>query len=61
MDIVFKENYFDEKAEASEDGSRLVFTASKSYPVSDSFAKKMQDKGLLVDNDSTNLKRHKRR
>lgn len=61
MDIFFKENYFDEKAEASKDGSRQVFTAGRGYPVSDSFAKKMRDEGLLVDNDSKNLKRHKRR
>lgn len=67
MDIVFKENYFDEEAEASEDGSKQVFTAGKLYPVSESFGKDMVGLELatqldeFVDTNTVNLKRKKRR
>ncbi len=46
MDIIFKENYLDDKAENSKEGAREVFTAGKEYTVLHSFGKKMVKKNF---------------
>ena len=46
MDIIFKENYLDDKAENSEEGVREVFTAGRKYTVLHSFGKKIIKKNF---------------
>ena len=46
MDIIFKENYFDDKAENSEEGVKEMFTAGRTYTVLSSFGKKMVKKSF---------------
>ena len=62
MEIIFKENYLDEDAENSDDGSREVFTAGKKYPVKERFGKKLvrNNKAELVsDNNDKTFKNNK--
>ena len=46
MDIIFKENYLDDEAENSKEGTREVFTAGRNYTVLHSFGKKMVKKNF---------------